>query len=344
MVLNNQQLRNILIGCSFLSTGGGGKYDLAKKTLDKINQPVILSSIQDINEDDLIVTAFMVGSLNKKGDLGGGVAASLELLEKVLQRDINYLIPVEIGPTSVMNILKLASKLKKPVIDGDFVGYRAAPEIYVESITLKHINRLPMAAVNLEGDKLVLFDTSTIEKIETVLRTFSAQSRSEVYVAGYPVVKSQIESVFGERSISFAEEVGAILNSSEKNVKVIEPLGTKGILFIDSGTIISQKDKDEGGFTTGELKIRSKQNTYEIIYKNENLVLLKNRALLYTSPDSILLLDHGEMRGITNSEKNIGKKVSIFMMKATKAWRTIEGKKLFSPKMLGLPYQQRLLK
>lgn len=341
MKLRTVELKNILLGTSLLGTGGGGRFDVAQKVLQKISKPIELRSIDTINEKDLIVTAFMVGGLKKKGDLGNGAKKSIELLQKIIDRKISYLIPVEIGPTAVLNLLCIASELDLPVIDGDLVGFRSAPEIYVEAITLNNVNRLPIAAVNLEGDQLILYQTSSTEKIETILRDFSAQSKSEVYVAGYPVFKKQIANYFGKGSLTFSLEVGSCLIGDKKSL--LSSLKNKGFIFVDSGVIISQEEFSIKGFTAGKLLIKAVKNTYEIIYKNENIALLKNKKVLVTSPDSIILLDIVSKVGINNGEDNKNKKVYILAKKALAVWRTKKGRKLFSPRNLGLNYKQRLL-
>lgn len=344
MKLKKENIKNILLGASLLGTGGGGRYSLAEKTLREITNIVSLVPIESVRQKELIITAYMVGGLRSKGDLGTGISRSIDLLKKALNKNIKFLIPVEIGPTAVINLLNIASKLDLPVIDGDLVGFRAAPEIYVEAITLNNVNRLPIAAVNLDGDSLVLYETSNIEKIETILRTFSAQSKSETYVAGYPIYKREIENYFGKESLSFAQKIGEILSRNTVEKDLINSFLSLGLLFIDKGIITKQEDNDVNGFTKGKIRIvTAKKDTYEVVYKNEFLVLLKNNKVICTSPDSILLLDSALRRGINNSEKNVNKQVYLFSMKAIPQWRTSEGRKLFSSRNLGYNYEQKLM-
>ena len=343
MQLHKKDINEILLGSSLLGTGGGGRFELAKEIAQTINSPVSLQSIDTIEDNDLIITAFMVGGLKKRGDLGTGIRKSIELLKRILNKEISYLIPVEIGPTAVMNILKIASELSLPVLDGDLVGFRSAPEIYVEAITLNKINRLPIAAINLEGDSIILTETESIKNIERILRTFSDQSRSEVYVAGYPLYKSAIENYFGEGSLTFTSRLGKLMNDVLNKTSLVTKLKQEEINYIDEGIIVKQEDQDNKGFTIGKVYIQSTKTQYEIVYKNEYLVLLKNNRVLLTSPDSILLFDPIRKRGLNNSENNMHKRVYIFIKKAIPPWRTIKGKKLFSPKNLGFDYEQKLL-
>jgi uncharacterized protein len=343
MKLDKSDIKQILLGASLLGTGGGGRYDLAQNILREMSGQVMLTPIDTLKETDLIITAFMVGGLKKRGDLGRGIAKSINILKTQLKKEIRYIIPVEIGPTAVMNIFNIAAMLNLTVIDGDLVGFRSAPEIYVEAITLNNVNRLPIVAVNLEGDTIILTETSSITKIESILRSFSDQSESEVYVAGYPIYKNMIRDVYGDRSLSVSRDIGGVLLNAQDDKTLIAGLQKTEILYLDRGIIINQDDKDEGGFTRGQLTIETENSIYEVFYKNEFLVLEKDKKVVLTSPDSILILDSKQMRGINNSEDNRQKSVYILARKATKPWRTKEGKKLFSPINLGYNVKQKLL-
>jgi uncharacterized protein len=342
MKLTIFDIQNILSGATFLGTGGGGRYDVAKKLAQDINA-VEIQDIDLIKNTDLFITIFGIGGLKKKGKVEEVNKRNLDILSEILNQKPKYLIPVEIGPVSVMNVLKTASLLKLPVLDGDLVGCRAAPEIYLEAITLRNVNRLPIVASNSEGETIILDKTSSIENIETVLRDFSERSRSKVYVAGYPLYKDMIVDCMGKNSITYTLKVGEIMNKSTTLPYLIKSLKTLDINFVDQGIITAQEEFNCTGFTAGKLTIKTKFDTYEIFYKNEFLVLLKNNNIYATCPDSILVLDENQRIGLNNSDDNVQKRVSIFSKKAIDIWRTNKGKALFSPEKLGFPYKQKLL-
>lgn len=343
MKLYSKDLQYILIGSSLLGNGGGGRYDVAFKLQKNINIPVNLININDVNQKDLIVTAYGVGGLKKKGNIIKINNQNMQLLSKILKQKIKYLIAVEIGPVSVMNLINIASNLNLSVIDGDLVGYRSSPEVYLEGITLNNTNRLPIIASNSSNDRIILSKASSIKEIESILRTFSTQSLSKVYVAGYPLTKKNIINYFGNGSLSYSIKIGKIIINSKNNKELINSLKLEKIIYIDDGIIKDQQNLNIEGFTAGKLLIKSANNRYEVIYKNEFLVLLKNDKLLLTCPDSILLFDTKSRIGINNGNNNINNKVLIFARKAESYWRTEKGLKLFSPKTIGLDYQQKIL-
>lgn len=343
MNLNRNDLNNILLGASVLGCGGGGRYDLAEQIIKSIVKSIRLTSIKDIGNNDLIITVFGVGGLKQLGEVEKVNRKNIALLQKILKKEVKYIIPVEIGPMSIASVLNISAKLNLPVIDGDLVGYRAAPEIYLEAITLNNVNRLPLVASNSDGDTIILSAASSVENIETILRDFSARSKTKVYVAGYPMYKNMIQGYFGNNSLSYTAKLGQILKANSDEIKLKDELKVLDIEVIDEGKIINQIENDVAGFTVGKLKIKSNKEVYEVLYKNEFVVLIKNGKVLTTCPDSIFVIDLNVKRGINNGDNNKGKTVLIARKKAINIWRTKVGKKLFSPKTLGFTYKQKLI-
>lgn len=343
MILTQINLKNILVGSTFLGTGGGGRIDKANLLMRKIEKIINLVDIESIKSNDMIFTSYGIGNLKQAGNPFIPNKNNLILIKKFIKKPVKYLIPVEIGPVSVMNIFLISNYLNIPVIDGDLVGFRASPEIYLETITLGNINRLPIVSSNSNGDSIVIYKTSSIKRIETILRDFSSSSVSKTYVMGYPMKKNQIQNIFGNKSITYTLKIGSILSSGKNIQEIIEKLNALEIQYISSGTIIKQTEFKVKGFTAGKLLIQSKKDVFEIVYKNEYLVLIKNDRIILTCPDSILLLDEKSLIGIINSENNKNKNVMIFIKKSIPIWRTRKGLKLFSPKNIGLNYSQKLL-
>lgn len=343
MNLNKNDLNIILLGSSILGCGGGGRYDLAEQIIKSITKPIELTSIKDIGDNELIITIFGVGGLKQQGEAEKVNRRNLSKLQEILKQEVKYIIPVEIGPMSVANILNIGAIVNLPIIDGDLVGYRAAPEIYLEAITLNDVNRLPLVASNSDGDTIILSAVSSVESIETILRDFSVRSKTKVYVAGYPMYKNMIQDYFGNNSLSYTAKLGKILKENIDTVRLEKELMVLGIEVIGQGKVTSQEEDDNAGFTKGKLRIKSDKDKYEVLYKNEFLVLLKNGTVFTTCPDSIFIIDLNMRRGINNGDNNKGKAVLIARKKAINIWRTKAGKKLFSPKTLGFEYKQKLI-
>jgi len=330
--MNKVQINDCLIGSSLLGTGGGGKLSSAFQVVQDVDE-IGLVSKAEIDDDSLIVTAFGVGAMKKNSNLEEVVGRNIEVLKGHIKKDISFLVPVEIGPMSLAVIIYLSKRLEIPVLDGDLVGFRASPEVYLELLTLGSIDRCPIVASNNEGGVL-LIERGDYKEIEAKLRIFSVTSQSKVYVCGYPMTKSVLSGYLGVGSVSFSQEVGRGMKNDPQLAQ---------FEYIDSGVIVDQIKDLRSGFTSGRYVISTKSDVYTVIYKNENIVLLKNDEVVFTCPDSILLFNVEEGVGVMNYEENVGMKVVIYGMKAVNLWRTKEGRQLFSPQSLGFEYEQVLL-
>lgn len=343
MTINKNLLKKIVIGASVLGTGGGGSYKLGIRTAESFTNTVDLISLNSLSDNEIVVTTFGVGGLKKFGDDKKIVKKNMQILEKKIKAKISYLMPVEIGPSSVANIFSIASQIQCSVIDADIVGYRASPEVFLETITLADINRCPLVAANSEGDVITINNLTSPQLIEKILRHFSLESKSKVYVVGYPMKIEQIRNIVGEGSVSFALVVGKILERVKDTKLLINSLKKLGFIYFCKGTIIKQEENNLPGFTAGKLTISSNTNQYTVYYKNEFLTLQKNQKTILSCPDSIILIDADEKRGINNGENNVNNQVLLFGRKALPIWRTSAGKKLFSPQNVGYKFPQVLL-
>lgn len=342
--IQKKDFTNILEGANLLGTGGGGTIQEATLLLKQVTSSVKLVSLPELRKDDLICTIFGVGG---KGNCDPVIAskAAFKLFQKTCTTKIKALIPVEVGTVGIATSFFIANKLQIPVLDSDIVGLRSSPEVFLETITLVSLTRTPCAVADSNGNSLVIMKSENVEKLETILRNFAAMAGGDAYVAGYPLLAKELINVTPFNSVSFAEEVGCGLQEmKEKNLSFIafcKKFDMK--LILEKGIITKYEVVSKKGFEFGEYTIQAQKETYSIIVKNENIVLLKNGRVLITCPDSIYLLDLETIQGINNFEANTKKAVAILAKKAIPIWRTKEGRRLFSPKNLGLSYVQKLI-
>jgi len=344
MKLLKKDLKQIIIGSSILGTGGGGNFDLGLKTVDAIKKSVDLVSLKTIPNDETVITVFGVGGLKQYGNAKKVILKNVRILEHLIKTKIKYLIPVEIGPSSLANTFSVASQIDCRVVDGDIVGYRASPEVFLETISLRNISRCPLVASSTNGTTITINDASTPEKIEIILRQLSIQTDSKVYVAGYPMPVGKIKKIVGIGSVSFSLKTGAIASDATNSRAFVNGLRQLGFVYYGGGLIIKQQINDGfPGFTSGKLIISDKKDEYILYYKNEFLLLEKNGLTILTCPDSIILVDEIKKNGINNGGNNMNKRVLIFGKKSIPIWRSRKGRLLFSPKNIGYQFPQVLL-
>lgn len=328
MQLTKQQLRKIIEGSTILGTGGGGRYDSALSTIKNL-AAVELINYEDLQPNDIVITAYGAGGLTKPKSTEEAMSRGLKLLQEQVGQPIKAIVPVEIGPYSLAAAFEIASKLGVPVVDGDLVGFRSVPEIFIELVTLADLGRCPLVFGNNEGDTLLLDTVSSAERLEEIVRTFANGSKSNTFVLGYPYTKVQLNSCLAKGSVSYCQSL-------------MEELPPEFHL-IGRGTVGKDSKQEVDGFTKGYLTIQDDGSVYRIEFKNEYLVLLKNREVVLTCPDLICVIDQKTGLGLNNGDDNTGQEVLIYVKPAVEQWLTKEGLALFSPRKLGLNYSQKVL-
>lgn len=328
MKLNKQAIQDILQASTILGTGGGGRYDSAMKAVASL-QSIELINAGDLAVDDIVITAYGAGGLTKPACDKAAIKRGLRLLEQNLGKKVRAIVPVEIGPYSLAMAFELASSLGVPILDGDLVGLRSVPEIYIELVTLAQLERCPLVFGNNAGDLMLMKSSESPESLELIIRNFADMSASNVFVLGYPMVKQQLTQCLTAESVSYCKDFESKLSSD--------------FTFVAQGEVTADGKKEVDGFTEGSLRIEDGTDIYDVLFKNEYLVLLKNQKVLVTCPDFICVVDAKTKQGLNNGDDNLGKQVDIYMRPAIKQWRTKEGLALFSPKKLGLDYQQKIL-
>lgn len=328
MKIDKEKLLEIIKGSTILGTGGGGRYDSALSVLEKMSMSEMIS-IDELGDDDIVITAYGAGGLTKEKNSSSVILDGIALLQKQLTKKIAAVVPVEIGPYAIAQAFEMAEILGVPVVDGDLVGCRSVPEIFIELVTLADLKRTPLVLGNNEGDLLLIDREADAVSLERIVRSFADVSVSNSYVLGYPFDKTQLETCLAKGSVSYCLEVVGDLNSQ------FEKIG--------GGRIVSDSKKESEGFTKGTLEIKGDGDSFKVEYKNEFLILFKDGELVVTCPDFICIVDRETGLGINNGDKNIAKDVDIYIKSAIEQWLTSEGIALFSPRNLGYDCEQKLV-
>lgn len=338
-----EKARYILQGANLLGTGGGGTVAMGLPILTMIKNPVMVTSLNDLKPSSAVCTAFGVGG-KQNADPIKAITNSLRVFQKIYRKKIQAIIPVEVGAESIATSMLVSSVLNLPLLDADIVGLRSSPEIFLETISIGNLSRVPCSIADDKGNSAVLWETQSLEQTENFLRNFAVSCGGDAFVTGYPNTIKELTGVIPENSISLSLQIGEDLKLLKKNKLSLDIFCQKNdLVFLGEGKIISQTKKTSKGFAEGKYIIQNKKTSYTIFYKNENLVLLNEDKILLTCPDSIMLLDTKTYEGINNFNRNTKQSVVILGKKAIPIWRTKEGKKLFSPRNLGYIYKQVLL-
>jgi DUF917 family protein len=343
MQLTTSQLADFLVGSTILCTGGGGPYPEAQQLLKNVTS-VELIDLADLPDDAIVFTAFGVGG-SVAVDPVASVKLALQEFNKLFPTPPAAIIPVEVGPLSTATSFFIANAVNTPVVNADIVGFRSSPEVFLETITLKNLDREPCVVSNGHA-VATLHRTSSHTFTEQFLRQFAVASGGEAYVVGYPLRVKDIRNLVGEGSIQLSIDIGTSISELQRGQLSLAAFCQRhGFELLTTGTISDDQKNVSGGYTTGKMVIQAdNQDQFEVYYKNENIVVMKNDDCLVTAPELITVLNLETHLGINNYlPQPTGTSVALMARKAFAVWRTPQGRELFSPKKLGFVFPQKLL-
>jgi len=119
--LTFDEVKDILVGCTILSTGGGG--DLNKG----------LKMIKEDFENNL---EYKLISLEEKGNYSkytkinkSPTVIAVQALERYFQEELSGMVSIEYGGMNTAVAMSTAARLNKFIVDADAAG-RAVPDLY----------------------------------------------------------------------------------------------------------------------------------------------------------------------------------------------------------------------
>ena len=359
--LTKQNLEDIVVGCSFLGTGGGGSFARGLQRVYEDLQAGLtfkLMSPEEMQDDDYAAATYGVGSTAPPTDEQKQryaklphieerpTTAAFRLLQRYMQKNFVATIAGEIGPGNTIAAMSAAAHIGIAQLDADTVG-RAAPEIDQNAVLAAGLPITPAAGVTQYGDEMILPHVATTSREEDLFRAASMVSMG-IGVADTPLAgkDAKRKGVLVQGSISHAEEVGRAYRAAiEANQDVIQAVLHAGHGYrLFEGRISGFQWKDEGGYLVGDVDIlgsgKYHGSTFKIAYKNENLVSWRDGKFSVTCPDLITMVVKESAKAISNPDFEKGQNVIVIGFPSPPNWRTPRGIELFGPKHFGFdtPY------
>ena len=359
--LTKQNLEDIIVGCSFLGTGGGGSFDSGMKRIySDLDAGLTFNLVapEELNDDDYAAAPYGVGSTapltpeaKKRYEKLPRIseeptAVAFKRLEKYLGKKFVATIAGEIGPGNTALAMSAAAHLGIAQLDADTVG-RAAPEIDQNTILAAGIAVAPAAGATEFGDEILLTKIATISREEDFFRAISEVSMG-IAVTDSAISSKQIKTpgVLVQGSISHAEEIGkAFRTAVESHRDPLQAVLTAGKgMKLFEGKISDFQWKDKGGYLVGDVEIAGtgayQGSTYKIAYMNENLMAWRDGEVSATCPDLFTMVVSKTARAISNPHFEKGEDTTVIGFPAPAPWRKPGGLKLFGPAHFGydVPY------
>ncbi|OPX34530.1 hypothetical protein B1H10_03495 [candidate division KSB1 bacterium 4484_188] len=343
MKLNNKQLKQILIGAAFFSTGGGGPLDAGLELIQGISE-LELVDLNDAPGSSICATAYLVGSIKapslvelkkrhknvaveQESDL---VPGAFDVLQKNFPKEIELIVPVELGGHNTAVSFYLADMANLPVLNADLTG-RSAPEMYQTGYYIGGIPPTPAGVFTLFGENLFIEHVDDYERLDDIFRELVNLCDSyDIGVANFPLPVTEAAPYMIRNTLTLCMKIGALLEQA----KIEEAVQLAGGEIIFKGMPVEEKYEVKQGFTFGYVDIKGKEGILRLEYKNEIMVAKRDDKIIAAVPDLIGVVNEKGIP-ILNTKYKRGEQVVVFTVPSPELWRTGKGLEVFSLEHFG---------
>jgi DUF917 family protein len=352
--LGKEEILDLLTGCTVMGTGGGGELArgiaLMKEDFE-MGRPLKLMSLEELPDDALIGTPYGCGApktdlseedarFSKLPHLNESAATfAFKQMAKHMGRDFTAVSTTELGGENTAEALHIACLLGLPVMDADPAG-RAVPELQHSTYFIKGLPICPAAVATNFGEFMVLESACDDFRAEEIIRAIAVASDNEVGVVDHPMDGKTYRSSVIPGALSMAESIGRIVRASHSKGGrlVAEQIAkTGGGKYLFRGKLKEAPWELKGGFNIGRMVLEGMDEfsgeVYEIEFKNETMLAIRNGKAEVSVPDLICLID-GDGNPVTIPDFEEGKEVNIFALPAHAYWRSEKGISIFGPRAM----------
>ncbi len=374
MVLRTrQECEDFVRGLCFMGAGGGGppkgglKLLLAQLEAGRAIEWVDVDSLPDEAwtatvagmggrggegpEEELI----KLGCIKEKYDALGLMVAAVQALEDFARVKVEAIVPGEIGGSNVPAPIAAALELGVPVVDGDYAGGRAIPEVPQTIPEMRGVPVCPLSFVTRWGDVLILKDTVSTAMADRIGRMINLASYGFIGFSWYLMQVKEVKGVLAAGTLTRALRVGqAIREAREKGADPVAAAveAVEGwLLFEGEITATEIADEESYAFGLGAHQLKGlgsyAGHTFKIWYKNEYHVSWMDGKPFVTSPDALIMVDLKTGEPATSYDFSVGDQVAVIGRKAHPVHRTERGVEALGPRHFGfdldyVPIEERV--
>ncbi len=360
-----QECEDFVRGLCFMGTGGGGSPAIGLKLLlDQLEKgrEIRWVDLDSLPDEAWTATVGAMGGRAREGgteqelaDLGcveekhdslSLMTAAVQALENSAGIKVEALVPGEVGGSNVPAPIGAALELGLSVVDGDYAGGRAIPEVPQAIPEILGMPVCPMSFVTRWGDIMILQDTVSPAMSDRIGRMITLASYGWIGFAWRLRQAKDIKQSLAGGTLTEALEVGRrIREAREKGLDpVAEAADAVGGWLLFEGEVTSTEEADEQsyGFGVGSHSLKGlgsyEGHTFRIWYKNEYHVSWMDDRPFVTSPDSLEMVDLETAEPRISYDFSVGDRVAIVGRKAHEAHRTAGGIEALGPRHNGFGF------
>jgi len=296
-----------------------------------------------------------LGCVEEKYDSLGLMVAAVRALQDSAGVKVEAIVPGEIGGSNVPAPIAAALELGLPVVDGDYAGGRAIPELPQTIPEVRGVPVCPLSFVTRWGDVLILRDTVSTAMADRIGRMMCVAAYGGVGISWYLMQIKDVKEVLAAGTLTKALQVGqAIREARQKGADpVAAAIKAVGgwLLFEGELTATEIADEQSYAFGLGTHKLKGlgshEGHTFNIWYKNEYHLSWRDDQPFVTSPDSLIMVDLRTGEPATSYDFSVGDQVAVIGRKAHPVHRTEKGIAALGPRHFGfdldyVPIEERV--
>jgi len=344
-LLTEGNIEDIALGAAVLGTGGGGDpyigMLMAKKAIRDYG-PVELCTLDELDEDDLIVPTAMMGAptvMVEKMPNGDDIVNAFNAVGKYIGKPVRATMSIEAGGMNSVVPIYVAARLRIPMVDCDGMG-RAFPELQMVTHTIHGIDATPMAMSDERGNT-VLMETINNMWTERFARSVTVDMGAMAMIGLYAATVKQLKTCSIIGTMTQAEEIGKTIRAARLNE--IDPVNTVrehvGGFMIFKGKISDVERRTEAGFAKGDAYLEGTDEyagqKAQLSFQNEHLIAKVDNEIQVSVPDLITVLDSDTGEPITTEGMRYGFRVAVIGIPCSHHWRTEAGLALVGPQYFG---------
>jgi DUF917 family protein len=347
--LSQEELHDILYGCTVLGTGGGGDLAEGLRLVDGAlagGRRFRLAGLDEIPDDGLIGVPYVCGALTRgKKEPALPVleeplaVLAARVMERYLGRAFDGVMSTELGGGNTAQAFYTAALLDKLIVDADPAG-RSVPELQHSTFFLNDIPITPMAVADAYGNSAVLDQVAGDQRAEDWVRALAVVSDNSVGVLDHPAPAKLLRGAVIKGAVSYAGKIGAALRRARESgtdpALGVTAAGGGKVVF--RGIVRTAEYESREGFTYGTVALEGRDEysgrAYKIWYKNENIIGWMDGAVHVTVPELICLMDEEGNPQINPLVKE-GARLTVFVLPAPAEWTTERGLACFGPRHFG---------
>ncbi|MBN1859047.1 DUF917 domain-containing protein [Candidatus Bipolaricaulota bacterium] len=360
-----RDIEDFVRGCTLLGVGGGGFPQdgllYLERELDAGNE-IEWVDVSEIQDDEWTATAYGMGStayrtpeiLAEMQRLGmttpryeRKTAEALKFLEDYTGKTVSVVVPLEIGAANTPDPVGTGVHLRKKVVDGDYAGGRAIPEVLQVSPAFADVPMYPLASVDEWGNRVLIEQALNDTICERLGKLVSTVAFALAGNATYLIPGKRMKELIVPGTLTRSYDIGkAIREARESGRDPVEAvLAVSGGWKLFEGRCTKKDTESREGYFWGTHSFKGTgtfaEHTFKIWLKNENHITWFDDRPYVTSPDIITVVDAGTCEPTINPDVAEGKDYVVLGMTAHKLFRSERGLAVLSPKYFGFDMEYR---